>query len=447
MRSIITKEYFSKRIVSLTLVFIALLMVTMLFTTQNYRKPDFIRYDMSSYYGYLPAFFIHHDLSLKFNDKEQSTLFMWVALVEDGKIFRTTMGVSLLLLPFYGLGEFVTWLCDFDRTGYTPVYYFCLSLAPIFYLLVGLWFSMKVLRLYISEASIAISMLALVLATNVFYYVIYEGIMSHIYSFSLYAIFIYGVVFWHKKPTWSLSALIGFAFGMLVLLRPINGISVLLFLLYDFENIRLKIRHIQYIFFIGFVSLLCVFPQMIYWKIYAGHWIYYSYGKEGFFFLDAKFLNELFSFRNGWLTYTPVMGIAIVGMVLMFKKYKNMFWCLSVFTIAYIYVVSSWWCWWYGGSFGSRAMVDIYAVLLIPFGVFVEMALKKMKIVLIVFLVLCSTLSLFQTWQYNSGILHFDGMNRKLYMNIFGATEFTREYQQLRSYPNYEEALEGKRDE
>jgi hypothetical protein len=105
MRSIITKEYFSKRIVSLTLVFIALLLVTMVFTTQNYRKPDFVRYDMSSYYGYLPAFFIHHDLSLKFNDKEQSTFFMWVALVEDGKIFRTTMGVSLLLLPFYGLGE------------------------------------------------------------------------------------------------------------------------------------------------------------------------------------------------------------------------------------------------------------------------------------------------------------------------------------------------------
>ena len=449
MLSITTKLNTSKNFVSIILVIIALVLSTLVFTSENYKNPDFVRHDMTSYYGYLPAFFIHHDLSLKFNESLNSHYFAWCTLVENGKIFRSTMGVSIMLLPFYALAELITWLGGFDRTGFTPVYFLCLAFAPVFYLLLGLWLIVKTLKLYVFQFAIALSLITLVFATNLFHYVINEGIMSHIYSFAMYAVFIYATVNWHRKPSISFATLIGLSFGMLVLIRPIHGVSVLFFLCYDLSNFKLKYHYLSHVLIIGIVSFLCVLPQMLYWKVYAGHWIFYSYGNEGFFFLASKFIYGLFSFRSGWLVYSPIMALSFIGMYFMYREWKAIFLSVVIFSAIYIYVVFSWWCWWYGASFSSRSMVDVCPVFVIPLAILFQKISSATlgKVLLTVVVIGFSALNLFQTWQYNHGIIHYEGMNKQLYLRVFGATEFPYDYVQLRSYPNYDDAIKGKRNE
>ena len=75
MLSITTRLKTSKNFVSIILVIISSVLSTLVFTSQNYRSPDFVRHDMTSYYGYLPAFFIHHDLSLTFHESLNSHYF------------------------------------------------------------------------------------------------------------------------------------------------------------------------------------------------------------------------------------------------------------------------------------------------------------------------------------------------------------------------------------
>jgi len=39
-------------------------------------------------------------------------------------------------------------------------------------------------------------------------------------------------------------------------------------------------------------------------------------------------------------------------------------------------VFSSWWCWWYGCSYGSRSLVEFIVPLSIPFCLFVQQTFK-----------------------------------------------------------------------
>ena len=148
----------------------------------------------------------------------------------------------------------------------------------------------------------------------------------------------------------------------------------------------------------------------------------YSYGSETFDFLNPQIFNLLFSFRKGWLIYTPVLILIAPGIIFYFKQFGRfsgitLLLLLSIF----IYVTASWWCWWYGGSFGSRPFVDLLpfcAILLASlYKVAASIAWKRLAISFIVGV--CVFLNLFQTWQFVNSILPFDEMDQLKYSKIF----------------------------
>ncbi len=74
---------------------------------------------------------------------------------------------------------------------------------------------------------------------------------------------------------------------------------------------------------IALLFMLPIFPQLLYWKLVSGNWLFYSYGNEGFDFLHPHIFDGLFCFKNGWLSYTPIMLFGLIGIVLMHKKKKK----------------------------------------------------------------------------------------------------------------------------
>jgi hypothetical protein len=180
------------------------------------------------------------------------------------------------------------------------------------------------------------------------------------------------------------------------------------------------------------VAAVIFFPQMVYWKIYAGSWLYNSYNNpgEGLDLWRPHTLSFLLSYRKGWLVYTPLVGCIMAGIFLSAGSKIKVFLPLFVFFIFNLWVISSWTCWWYAGSFSSRAMLQSYAVLMIPLGFFIQRisSLKKPwatvgKMGVSVVVLFC----MFQTWQYAQGILKPDRMTRAYYWRVFGATTYTPE--------------------
>jgi hypothetical protein len=424
---------------------------------KTWKKNEVIKNDVVSYYEYLPAVFIFHDLNFKFTSSlpENFEGSFWVQTGPAGKpIIRMTMGLALLWLPFFLLAHLSAHLLGVSTLGYSWPYSLSILVAALFYLAAGLLAVRKILLRFFTEITTSVVLILLVAGTNLMHYVIVEPGMSHVYSFCLIAVFLLYTFKWFDKSTVLNTVFLGFLGGMIMLIRPVN-ILILLFpalmgikSINDFETRLLKNR--KMIVVAGLAALITVLPQLIYWKIQTNQFLFNSYMNEGkFYFLNPQVINGLFSYRKGWLIYTPVMILSVAGLFQLKRSVFPLYMPTVLFFILNVYVVFSWWCWWYGGSFGSRVMIDMYGIAAVPMAIIVDKLIKSrwlfrgVTIAVFTFLIFLNQL---QMNQYRTSLLHWDSMTGKTYWAIFFRTTFPEGYDQTVRIPDYEKALKGEKE-
>ncbi|MDZ7774829.1 MAG: hypothetical protein U5L09_04050 [Bacteroidales bacterium] len=351
------------------------------------------------------------------------------------------MGVAMLHLPFFLLAHLITLLLPFAANGYSPPYELAMYLSSIFYTLAGVYFLRKLLLKHFTEKITAWTIILVVFGTNLFFYSTLRTGTSHTYSFALITASLFFYEQWHEKNTWKTTIIIGILSGFIVLIRPTNVIIALVFILYGITNFRaLKDKlsvfkaHYPKLLLILIVAFMVLFPQMVYWKWITGDWIYYSYKDEGFFFSDPELIKGLFSFRKGWLLYTPVMFFSVLGMIWLYQNQRKYMLAVPIFFLINIYIVYSWWAWWYGGSFSSRPMIDTYGLMAIPLAAFLKETIHQKKWIIVtiktIFIALV-ILNLWQSKQYKRGIIHTDGMTKQSYLRSFFSWNYPKNYWKL----------------
>ena len=93
---------------------------------------------------------------------------------------------------------------------------------------------------------------------------------------------------------------------------------------------------------------------------------------EDIVFSDPSIIDFLFSYRKGWLLYSPVFLLIIPGLYFLYRDQRKLFWPIVGFLAVYIYTMSSWECWWFASSFGSRAMVETYPLIVILIAIVIK---------------------------------------------------------------------------
>ncbi len=415
-----------------------------------------IYWDIISYYGYLPATFIYGDVTLGFlkTSKEDFGDKFWAEDAPNGgKVQKMSMGLAILYSPFFFMAHITAKLLHYEADGFSVPYRIFLLLSSVFYLVVGLHFLRKLLLRYFSEMVTSITLFSIVIGTNLFYYVAYEGPMSHCYSFAAFAVLAYLTVKWYESPTYKLTIFIGLLLGLIILIRPTNIVVLFFFALFNIQSMKdlgLRIR-----FFLTsphtLIFAACIFlvwlPQLIYWKTVTGQWLFYSYIKGGLYFDNPHIINGLLSYRKGWLLYTPLMAFALVGIIFLRKQLKAFFLPVLVFTLINIYTILSWWCWWYGGCLGMRPFIDSYSILAIPLAALLTWILGQktiLKTAGISLIVLFTIYGRFVTKQYCNGAIHWDSMSRAAFWDSFGHAHPSANFEKLLLPPDYDKAIEGK---
>jgi hypothetical protein len=116
-----------------------------------------------------------------------------------------------------------------------------------------------------------------------------------------------------------------------------------------------------------------------------------------------------------------------------------------------IYIIFSWWCWWYGGGFGQRAFIDSYALMAVSGATLLTagMAAGKTgakgwlrKLIPAAFLLLV-LLGIMQNIQYYNGAIHWDSMTREAFIDSFGRLHPSAGFNDLLEAPDYDRAREG----
>lgn len=415
-----------------------------------------IEWDVKSYYSYLPAAFIYNDLSLDFLDNNKEIYDqMWPVKTENGNyLIVTSAGLSMLYSPFFFASHVVAKSTDFKANGYSIPYRFALTFSSLFYFLLGMIFLRKILKKYFREEITALTLLAIAGGTNLFYYITFKAPMPHCYNFALIALFVWLTIKWHKNPRIKNTIGIGLLFGLITLIRPTNILVLIFFVLWDVKTwpefktrISFFFRRFDLVLIMIFFFLVAWFPQFAYWKHITGQWIYYSYGAKdaGFFFGNPQIYNILISYKKGWFVYTPIMALAFAGIFFMIKRLRIAFWATLVYILAMIYVLSSWWCWWYGGGFSLRAFIDTYAIMAIPLASLLSISLnrKTTAIISISIVLILTWFNTFQIRQYRHNTIHFWWMNKEAYWETFLKLHPTKRYYKVLTVPDYEKARKG----
>jgi len=418
-----------------------------------------IQHDVHWYYEYLTATFIQKDIGLNFKATSPPCDTSWYvywrySLPNGNHVLKMSMGNAIMYSPAFFAAHVLAKPLGFERTGYTHPYTIALAIISILYVVFGLLILRKLLLFYFSDVVTALSLFIVGLTTNLLFYTTLEAAMTHSFSFFLFASFIYLTKQWFDNPKWRHSILLGFVFGLISLIRPTNALIVIVFLLFGIKQMGdfkrqyfLFFKNHKKIIIIILFSFIVWLPQLIYWKYITGDWFFWSYiENERFYFNNPHIIQFLFGFRKGWLIYTPVMIFSITGLYFVWKNYREYFFSILIFLVINIYVLSCWWCWWFGGSFGMRALVECYALLIVPLAAFLQSISKSrlfVKIPVIVLMVLLSSVSVFNLVKFRYDTLHYDSMTKDAYFNHFFSLDPDDNYYRLLDKPDYEAARNG----
>ncbi|HPE86481.1 MAG TPA: hypothetical protein PLS41_04045 [Bacteroidales bacterium] len=416
-------------------------------------KQGVIQSDVQGYYAYLPATFIFQDLQFSYMWDEENKEDIWGKIwfretPEKVRFIQYTTGIAICYSPFFFISHVLAEPLGYKANGYTLPYALGIQFASIFYLFLGLVFLRKLLLKYFSDIVVSISIVVIVLGTNLAYYATREGPMSHLYSFTFITLFLWCLSQWLEKKRWRDAIFLGLVTGMVILIRPSNIFIILLFALWGITSFRDLLQRISFLLnkwymvlvMIGFAFVVWI-PQFLYWHEFSGQWFYNSYSGEGtFFWGDPAIGKILFSYRKGWLLYTPLMILSFLGLPLLYKKQRELFWPATTILVLAVYILGSWCFWWYGGSYGSRPFVDFYAVFAIPIAACVRFGFKKSWSAIATIIVLGFFIyhNFFQIEQYRNGALHYVSMTKEAYWDSFGRKHPSKEFKNHLEYPDYE---------
>lgn len=402
-----------------------------------------ISWDVSGYYMYLPAFFIYKDIKkCKFIPdvlvKYRPTPDFQQGFVHEKSgnvVMKYSIGQAVLFSPFFAVAHiWASNSANYPPDGFTFPYQLWISIGMLIYTIIGLIYLRKALLKYFDETSTALSLLGITLGTNYLNYAAIDGAMTHNTLFTIYAILIYVIIKFYESPTISKSISIGALVGIAALTRPTEIIAFILPILWGvnilnresiIERLNLIKMHWTKLIFAGVACLLIGSIQAFYWKYVSGEWIVYSYQNDGFSWKHPYLKECFFSYKAGWLRYSPFMVFSLIGFIPLYFKNSKIFYACFMFSILFIYIAFSWDVWWYGGSLGQRAMVQAYPILAFPIAALIEKTLKS-SIWLKIFVGLLSLLFIYTNIYFThqshyGGLFHAGQMNRA----FFNKTLFT----------------------
>ncbi len=114
------------------IVLIAAVLLLRMFNGHRYSEPEkVIAWDVVSYYAYLPATFIEHDLTLSFTEHEHAGTYWPETLADGRKVVKTSMGLSIMYCPFFLAAHVLASAFGYPADGFSTPYAFSLILAGL----------------------------------------------------------------------------------------------------------------------------------------------------------------------------------------------------------------------------------------------------------------------------------------------------------------------------
>jgi hypothetical protein len=230
--------------------FIALFFISLFLSLQMHRETGRFNWkselyaDGAGYYAYLPVTFLYRFDYAKFpagiNDSAGCSL---VDHEQKKFIYKYTCGVAAMVSPFFAAAVGISELAGLPlEGGFSDAFHRMADIAGVFYLVAGLFFLGEVLKRYVSSPVRYALLLFLYAGTNLYFYALRQPMMSHVYSFCAISLYLYALHVYLERSTLRNLALVAFAAALSIVIRPVNGIILLLLLFWNVSSVS-ALRH------------------------------------------------------------------------------------------------------------------------------------------------------------------------------------------------------------
>ena len=394
-----------------------------------------IRSDGVGYYLYLPAIVIERDASLATTAEKVfgGRIPAWtgaIAIGDTGRyVLQYWIGEAILLLPFFLMGLLLAWIAEAPLHGFSWPFQLFAAVSGLVYAGFGIGLLWRTLERWFSERSIAVAMTGIVYGTNFFHYATYDSIFSHAYSFFLFAALLWSAQTIFLDGRVGRIVLLGAIVAMVTLVRPTNilwAVAGIGFGLTSVPALRERLRftreHAPLLIggLVVFAAILSI--QLIYWKTVTGNWIVDSYSRYHFNFFSPQIASVLFSVRKGLFFWSPLWITVVPGAWFLARRAPAITPGVLFFLPLHLYIVSSYWSWWYGGAFGHRGFVEALPVLALCLAALYEVATERYRGgrgIVLTLVAACVTWSVWLMLKYWTRVIPFDNVTWEHFSQTF----------------------------
>ena len=378
-----------------------------------------VRSDVKGYYGYLQALFVRHDLGHEPDQWE------FVRHMPTGTLNKYFCGTSIMMAPWFAAGRQLALLDpDAPRDGLSSYELKAIGVGAWAYLLLGL-LAMRALLLGMGarDAVVAWTIIAIGLGTQLLQFTTFQPGWSHIYSFAAISVFLQVVHRLGRGAPLRWAIVAAALLGLIVLIRPVNALVVLAAPIVPGSGsmplLNRLFKERTALALAVIVGALVVALQPMLWHAQTGNWFAYGYTGEGFHWNRPEVFKVLFGFRRGLFLWAPVLLLFLAGTLRWLRTDRHRGVAMMLYFAINVYVISSWWIWYYGSGFGARVFIDHYPVMAIPIALLLNDLTARWWVLARVYIAGCVAFLGFQMFQYNVQILHHESMDRAKYLHTF----------------------------
>jgi hypothetical protein len=376
----------------------ALCMITFLVVRVPRAQQDrVLTTDGVGYFSYLRSLLFDHDLD--FHNEYESLYWNTEYTPGANDIPATGMagnnysiGPAVLWVPFYLVGHLLSLAARsadvlVDNQGYGLIYQSAVSLATIAYVTAGSMLTYRVCRRRFSSWASLLAVSGLWLASPLFHYTVGAPDMSHGVSFFAVALFLW---VWHppRSRTSREWVLLGLTAGLMTLVRWQNVLYLSMLAVEAFQATwssgvasrgETLCAYAKGGVVVGLLAITVFIPQALAWNIIYGSPLTVPQGGSFFDWLHPNLLEYLFSTRHGLYAWTPIVLLATIGLVPLWRKEAKVATPLVVALLLQWYLNSATTDWWAHGSFGARRFVSATPLFALGLAALTERAATRFR--------------------------------------------------------------------
>jgi len=357
-----------------------------------------IHADGVGYYAYLRSLLIDHDLDFENEWLAGNQTFVWRVTggarhllpnqyAPTGRVAnKYPVGAALLWFPFVGAAHVVVLTLDsfgaaVPADGYSEPYLLAMALATAFYGFLALWLSFDVAARLLSRPVAFVAVVGIWFGTGLPVYMYLLPSLSHAHSAFAIALFLW---YWQRnrdRLDVRTCVVLGLVYGLAVEVYNPNAVAGVILLpatlLRAWRALRTHClqlgRTLSWVSAFAAGAAVAYLPNLVTRLIIFGGPFVSGYSERWFWSAPAL-LSVLFSAKHGLLSWTPILGGSLLGLIVLAGSKRQFALELGGCFLAFWYLIACYEVWSGASSFGNRFFLSLTPVFVIGLGAALDAA-------------------------------------------------------------------------